>query len=349
MTSNHLKILSIGAGAIGTYIGGSLARTGHEVVFLERPTAAERLKQKGLQLDLKEEKYRLTTPLVSTEIEEALAHGRFDAALFALKSFDTDSALQNLKPFAALLPPLLCLQNGVENEAKITRILGDEKVIAGTVTSAIGRRDVGDVVLERLRGVGVADGHHLSAQLVRAMDQAGLNARLYASAPDMKWSKMLTNLLANASSAILEMTPGEIFANPALFRLEIMQLREALQVMDASNIRVVDLPGTPVRALAFAVRYLPLWLSKLLLQRSVGRGRGTKMPSFYIDLHSGRGQTEVDYLNGAVVRAGERSGIPTPVNNLLTTTLTQLTLEKIPRSTFSHQSELLLSQLNIHS
>ena len=66
----------------------------------------------------------------------------------------------------------------------------------------------------------------------------------------MKWSKMLTNLPANATSAILDMTAAEVFAHPGLFRLEMRMLRETLAVMRASRIRVVDLPGVPVRALA---------------------------------------------------------------------------------------------------
>jgi 2-dehydropantoate 2-reductase len=158
----------------------------------------------------------------------------------------------------------------------------------------------------------------------------------------MKWSKMLTNLLANASSAILDMTPAEIFAHPGLYKLEIAQLREALAVMQAQHIQVVDLPGTPVRLLAWIIRSLPLSISRPLLARAVGGGRGGKMPSFHIDLHGGRGQSEVDYLNGAVVRFGERTGVPTPVNRLLNETLLRLTRGEIPLEQFSRQPEKLL-------
>ncbi len=105
------------------------------------------------------------------------------------------------------------------------------------------------------------------------------------------------------------MTPAEVFAHRALYRMEIEQLRECLAVMQAQGIRVVDLPGTPVRALAFATR-LPLWLSKPFLSKAAGAGRGGKMPSFHIDLHAGRKQSEVTYLHGAVVRAGKRLGSP---------------------------------------
>jgi len=161
----------------------------------------------------------------------------------------------------------------------------------------------------------------------------------------MKWSKMLTNLLANATSAILNMTPKEIFAHPGLCRLEIHQLREALQVMAAQGIQVVDLPGTPVRALAFAVKNLPFRLAQLVLKFAVGGGRGGKMPSFHIDLHAGRGKTEVDYLNGAVVRYGATSGVKTPVNHLLNQTLLALAAGEQSLESYQRNPQALLAQL----
>jgi 2-dehydropantoate 2-reductase len=160
----------------------------------------------------------------------------------------------------------------------------------------------------------------------------------------MKWSKMLTNLIANASAAILDMSPAGIFAQPGLYRLEMAQLREAVAVMQAQGIAVVDLPGTPVRLLAQAVR-LPPRLSRPLLSKALGGGRGGKMPSFYIDLHSGRGQSEVDALNGAVARAGQRFGVPTPVNRLLTDLLLALTRGERPLADFARQPEKLLALL----
>jgi 2-dehydropantoate 2-reductase len=161
----------------------------------------------------------------------------------------------------------------------------------------------------------------------------------------MKWSKMLTNLLANPTSAILDMTAGEVFAHPGLYRLEIAQLSECLAVMKAQGVGVVDLPGTPVRALALATK-LPLWLSKPFLGKVVGAGRGGKMPSFHIDLHAGRGKSEVTYLHGAVVRAGEKSGISTPVNRLLTEILSDMTTGKIRLDEFYRKPEKLLEKLS---
>lgn len=352
--NGKLKVLVFGAGAIGTYVGGSLTLAGQQVVFVERPKAVEELRQRGLRLDLTLDKRRQTRTasrvdpasfvIVST-LEDALRYGPFDVALFALKSFDTIPALEGIKPYANKMPPILCLSNGVSNESAIAESLGKDKVIYGTVTTAIGRRGAGDVVLERLRGVGVAKGHSLSEKLHHTFNTAYLNSQLFDDAHSMKWSKMLTNLIANPTSAILDMTAGEVLANRDLYRIEIEMLRECLAVIDAQGFKVVNLPGTPVRALAFATK-LPLWLSKPLLGRAAGAGRGSKMPSFHIDLHSGRGKSEVEYLHGEVVRAGETCNVQTPVNKVLTEILTALTNKEIPINEFARRPEKLLLRIN---
>lgn len=343
---NKLNVLTLGAGAIGTYIGGSLALTGQRVVFVERPDVAREIQTRGLKLTIEGSKHPILEPVVVGSLEEALASEEFDIAIFALKSYHTQAFIDSLPTSNHQLPTILCLSNGVDNEPSLAQALGEEKIIAGTVTSAIGRRAAGDIVLEKLRGVGVAAGHPISDRLVSAFNEANLNARSFPKAADMKWSKMLTNLLANASSAILDMTPAEIFGHPGLYRLEIEMMREALAVMKAQWISVVDLPGTPVRALAFAIRYLPLSISRPLLAKAVGGGRGAKMPSFHIDLHGGNTQSEVDYLNGAVVRAGKELGIPTPANRLLNETLLALSGGKITLDEYQKQPQKLLSLLN---
>ena len=352
MTNHPLKILSFGAGAIGTYIGGSLALAGHEVIFIERPNIAETLSECGLRLDLSLDTRRKTSAadllpasdlVFADSLEKALNYGPFDIALFALKSYDTESALKGIAPLAEKMPPVLCLQNGIDNEPAIAEILGPERVIAGTVTSAIGRRDTGDIVLEKLRGIGIANEHPIAERLVNAMNTAFLNAKLYEHAADMKWSKMLTNLVGNATSAILDMSPVEIFSRNDLYAFEMRMLREALDVMSAQKINVVNLPGMPVKLLAFAAK-APTWLRPLAAKK-LGGGRGGKMPSFHIDLHSGRGKSEVDYLNGAVVRAGKKANVLTPMNLLLNETLEAMTQAEIPPERYAKKPEKLLGSI----
>ncbi len=346
-----LSILAFGAGAIGTYIGGSLALAGNHLVFIEQPQVAAELTQRGLRLDLSVNEQRKSDAVsivppesfrVAASLTEALDHGPFDLAIFALKSFDTASALEGIKPYANRMPPVLCLQNGVDNEPSIAAVLGADKVIAGSVTGSVGRNAAGDIVLEKARGVGVASGHPLSKRLVEALIAASLKACLFANASDMKWSKMLANLPGAATSAIVDMTIAEVFSNAGLYALEMRLSHEAQAVMAAQGIRVVNLPGMPVRALALASR-LPAFIAQPILKKVVGGGRGGKMPSYHIDLHAGRKTSEVEWLQGAVVRYGEKVGVPTPVNRLLTQTLLAMVHGEIPIAEFSRQPEKLIA------
>jgi 2-dehydropantoate 2-reductase len=342
---SKLSVLTFGAGALGTYISGSLILKGHQVVVLERPEVVETLRSSNLHLILEDIKIELPFPRVVSSIEEAINFRRFDLGIFALKSYDTREAIRGFSPFETDLPSILCMQNGVDNEPQLAAALGWDRVIHGTVTSAVRRNEAGDVALEKLRGIGIANGHELSNSIHEVFNNAGLNPRLYKHPVNMKWSKLLANLLANASSAILDMPPDEIFSHPGLYRIEIVQLREALKVMQAQNIYPVDLPRAPIRALAFAVRNLPIGISRPFLKFAISGGRGGKMPSFHIDLHNKRGKSEVDYLNGAVVRAGSKLGIPTPVNDYLNRTLLGLTSGSLSMKEFAQRPAKLLSDL----
>jgi 2-dehydropantoate 2-reductase len=344
-SSERLRFLVFGAGAIGTLVGGSLAHAGCPVVFLERPEPQEELKNRGLQLHIDRADITILKPRVAANLDEALGMGAYDVAIFAVKSYDTQVVIRSFIPYRDRLPVFLCLQNGVENEAALEAALGQDRVISGMVTHEIIRKRVGDISLQRRRGMGLGTGHPLSIRLLQALESAGLDPQLYQNTPSMKWSKMVTNLVNNATSAILKMSPAEIFRDRDLARLELAQVRETLQIMDALGLQVVNLPGLHMRTLAQAVRRLPESLAVPVLSRLLGSRRGNKMPSFYLDLMGGKKVSEVEYLNGAVVRYGVRLGIPTPVNRLLTQTLTALVNGEYQAERFDHNPERLYEML----
>lgn len=342
-----MKILVIGAGAIGSYVGGSLSIAGEMVIFLEKPEIARIQLQRQVSIQQESQLKTTTIPLIGSLLNPP-AGEKFDLIIIAVKSFDTGSVIAKLESELEEIPPILSLQNGVENETQLIVSFRAEKVIHGSVTTAIGKGANSEVIVERLRGIGIASHHELSSQIVERMNKAGLQAELIDSPDGMKWSKMLTNQIANASAAILDMTPAEIFNNKSLYKLEITQLQETLAVMKANHVPVIDLPGTPVRLLAAAVERLPLWLSQPLLSQFVGKGRGNKMPSFHIDLHAGYKQSEVDYLNGAVVRAGKEVGIKTPINAFLTHTLLGIVEGRIDHDTYQQQPEKLVNDYGVY-
>lgn len=341
---DQLTILILGAGAIGGYLGASLALNDNRIVILEREHNAEVLRKQGFYLTIGQRTHHLNNIAVVSSLEEAMNFVTYDAVFIAVKSYATAEVTRVLAPHSAQLPPIVCFQNGVENEAALSGALGAGKVVAATVTTAVAKEGPGRIRLERLRGIGLSANNAFSKRLAAAMNAAGLKARLYGNADSMKWSKLLTNLLCNASCAILDLTPAQVMAKPELFNLEMRQLREALSVMRALRLKVVDLPGIPVRALALATR-LPASLARLLMARAVGGGRGGKMPSLHIDLHRGKIQSEVNWLNGAVVRAGQKLGINTPVNKRLNEALIKLVKKEILLDSISAQPGILTNRL----
>ena len=331
-----MKILCFGAGAIGSYIAGSLALIGNPLVYVEQPQFIASLKENGIRIeDIHGEMHHLKHFDAYPGAEEAFArHDDFDLVITAVKGFNTDDVINSLKPFADRVPAILSLQNGVENEDKYAAAFGAEKVIPCSICTAISRGAQGAIKVAKLRGMGIADTHPVCKLLVRECCEAGLNAKLMSDGPAMKWSKMISNLLSNAASAIFDMTPAEVFADPDGFALEISQIKETLAVMKAKGISPVNIPGVPVKLLCFAVSCLPSFITKPALVKAVGGGRGSKMPSFYIDLHAGRKESEVEFLNGAVARYGDALGIPVPVNRAYYEVLTKLAAGELPPDSY---------------
>ncbi len=338
-----MRILCFGAGAIGSYVAGSLALIGNPLAYVERPAHIETLKKNGIRIeDADGKQHHLIRFDAFGSAEEAFANREYDLIIIAVKGFSTDDVIRQLQLYGGNIPPVLSLQNGVENEEKLAAAFGEEKVIPCSVCTAVSRGEAGSIKVAKLRGIGIADTNEICAALVRECDEAGLKPKLMKDGTAMKWSKMISNLLSNAASAIFNMTPAEVYANPVSFDLEIRQLRETLAVMRALNIRAVDIPGVPISLLAFAAEHLPAFITRPVLTKAVGGGRGSKMPSFYIDLHAGRKQSEVTFLNGAVSRKGKALGIPTPVNDAYTATLTAMASGEIAVETYDHSPEKLV-------
>jgi ketopantoate reductase len=129
---DKLNILVFGSGAIGTYVGGSLALSGNRVTFIEQPKAVEELRARGLMLEVNNVQYSVNSiqyPVrFAPSLEEAFQSAPFDFAIYALKSFDTASFLVSLAGHVSSIPPVLCLSNGVDNEPDLAARRGRHRV-----------------------------------------------------------------------------------------------------------------------------------------------------------------------------------------------------------------------------
>ncbi|MBC7261404.1 MAG: ketopantoate reductase family protein, partial [Chloroflexi bacterium] len=244
--------------------------------------------------------------------------------------------------------PLLIVQNGVGGEELAQQVLRETAIISGVLTISVSVLSPGYIRLETTQG-----GLNL-APVQRYIDMnkwamlfssAGLRTALYPSYQAMKWSKLLLNILGNAIPAILDMTPGTVFACPALFAIERAAFLEARAVMGAMQLPVVSFPRYPVPLLAWAMQQVPAFLLRPLLMRLIASGRGEKRPSLHLDLASGRRRSEVLYLNGAVVTHAQRLGMDAPVNRILCDLLVSIVAGQVPWEEFRGQPQKLVKKI----
>ncbi|MGQ9904224.1 MAG: ketopantoate reductase family protein, partial [Anaerolineae bacterium] len=368
-----MKVLIIGAGAVGGWISAHVARAGHQVTLVGRAPFVQAVRAHGLRIELPSGQRWETRDLRAVEtIDEAMPaqdnlHGPpYDAVLVCVKAYDVAEVVAALRATESAwnradatdpsrAAQIVTFQNGVGSEEQFAGAFGTARVIAGTLTSPVAVVAPGVVRLARAGGgIGLAplSPQHWSLNPVTdALRQSLPRVKTYADYRAMKWSKLLLNIVSNASSAILGMTPAEIYTDSRLFRLEMRMVREALAVARAAGIHMVNLPGAPAAWLARLTRMLPDWALHPLLRRSIARGRGDKMPSFYYDVPraeaSGeqrvgslsRVRCEVEWLNGAVVTLGRQLGIATPVNAALTEVLSGLVAGREDAATWAGQVE----------
>jgi 2-dehydropantoate 2-reductase len=331
-----MRYLVYGAGAVGGTLGGSLALAGFPVTFFDRPEVVGDLRAGGLTLEKRGQARHIKPLTLATQFDHLFTQP--DVVLLAVKAYDCAEAAEHIRDGLPSTVPVVCVLNGIGNEATLAAALGTGRVIAASLTSAIQRLETGLLRIEKDRGIGFAAGHAFSHPLEADFAAAGLNPRLYRNADAMKWSKLLTNLVANATSAILDWSAEDVFRHRGLYRLEVEALREAARVMRALGLRPVNLPGVPVALLGAAI-FFPDWATHPILRRAAAGGRGEKRPSFAYDV--GRGRSEIGWLNGAVVRYGARLGVPTPASRVLTDVLTMLIDGKPGASAYRRPEALL--------
>jgi 2-dehydropantoate 2-reductase len=338
-----MNILIIGAGAIGGFIGGKLAAQ-HNVTLFDRAPLVDVVRERGLRLIEPENETTVTNLNAFTSLKEAFtAAPRFDLATVCVKAYDTVTAVQTLRPYADRIDRILTPQNGVSNEDLLGMAFGRAKIISGTVLNPIAVPEIGVVRLEKAgRGIGLAPLEGSIEPFVEVLRGTQLPIRTYEDYRAMKWSKLILNLIGNATSAILDMTTRETFADQRVFKIEVAMLREALAVMRAQLIGTVDLPGSPVRLLALGIRFAPRPILYRILRPMVSGGRGDKPPSLLVDMRSGRTQSEINELNGAIVRAGKTAGVRTPVNAALVGIVHDLLEKKVDRAEWRHNIDQLV-------
>ena len=291
-----MRIVVVGAGGTGGYVGEILARAGEDVTFIARGAQLEALRTRGLTVD---SKLAGTFTIAVQATDNPREVDPADLIVFCVKTYDTEVAVQSIRPLIRPETMIMSLQNGIGNEECIAQAVGYHSGIGAVayVVSAIKAPGVvaqtagpGKIVFGELGG-GTSP---RTEMLHDVLQRAGIAVELHHAVQVVLWQKFLFICAFSGVTAVSRLPIGTILADPVTHDL----FRGASEEVEAlARAREIALPADCVeQAMATAAAVEP-W------------GRG----SLYHDLAGGR-RLELESLNGEVVRRGREHGVSTPLN-----------------------------------
>ncbi len=299
-----MKIAILGVGAMGSIYAGLLANKGHEVWAIDTwADHIDAIKEKGLRVEGASDDCTVRTINASTDFADA---GACDLYIIATKASGVGSAAQAIAPMMDENSLVLTIQNGLGAGDRIAKFMPVENILLG----------VADGFGASMKGPGHA--HHNAMNLIRlgemaggltprleqvssTWQEAGFNARAFADINQLIWEKYLCNVTFSAACTVFNCTVGELMNTPNHWKIALGAMQEAYIIGKAKNIAFsFDNPHT----------YVTEFGSKMPDAR----------PSMLLD-HIARRPSELSAINGQVPVMGQKMGIPTPYNEVLSTIL----------------------------
>lgn len=298
-----MKIAVLGAGGLGSFLGGALAKSGEDVSFVTRGNHLHAIRDQGLTVEsLALGKFQLKVKATDKPSEI----GPVDLILFCVKSYDTEKALQTISPLIDNDSVVLSFQNGVDNEDKIADAIGKTRVLAGAISiesfiaePGLIKQTMGPVLM----AMGEIGGEITprARKIHTALTNAGLKCELSTRIQEVLWNKFLFICATGGVCSVTRASLGEVLGFAATRDLYVAVMKEVEAVARAKGINLAaDL------------------VSRTVAQAD-GMNKATK-PSMLRDLERGK-RLEIDALNGTVSRFGHQLPVPTPVNDIISASI----------------------------
>jgi len=315
-----MRIGIIGAGAIGSVVGGLLTKAGRDVTLIDQwPEHVEAMKRHGLRLSGTCGEHRV--PVTALHLHEAQGLGEpFDAAFVAVKSYDTawatTLALRHLRDPGGVV---VVFQNGM-NDERVAALAGRERTLGCVITIGAGLYESGHAVRTDTGTVGFKIGELDGADTPRARELVRIlsdvaPARLTTNLWGERWSKLAVNCMANPLAGLSGLGSAEIRSEPGPRRIAIHIAAEVIRVGRAFGHEVEPLFGVEAQRFVHAAEGRGLEALEADLAAGARHLSGGR-PSFLQDVLKGR-RTEIDALNGYVSEQGRAVGVKTPFNDAI--------------------------------
>lgn len=297
--SDTVSVAVLGAGAVGCFYGGMLARAGHEVTLIGRPLHVDAFRKSGLHFEgLKFDEH---IPVKAGIDPDAVRGARL--VLFCVKSTDTETAAEQIAPHLDANAIVLNLQNGVDNTERIAARIGRPAIpaVVHVATEMLGPGHLkhhgrGDLAIGSLEDPAPAALAQDLKDVQRWFVGAGVPVDISDNVQGALWGKLAVNCAYNAVSAIGQAPYGKM--------IESVGIRDVMRDATAEVLAV---------AKACGVRMAPDTMEKVM---GIAAAMAGQRSSTAQDIARGR-RTEIDHLNGLIVRQAEKHGIPVPVNRTL--------------------------------
>jgi 2-dehydropantoate 2-reductase len=291
-----MRIVVMGAGAVGGYFGAKLAAAGHAVLFIARGQHLTALCRDGLRVKSPDGDLQINNALFSVDAAQA---GGADLILFCVKSYDTEAAAEQLAAIVGAKTVILSLQNGVDNADKLARRFGDRGTLAGVVY--VGVKVSAPGVIEHSTGGKIIFGpsgggdSEATKTVEQTLVAAGIPCEQRAEIQKAQWRKLLWNAPFCAISCLTGATVKDIVESDSLTQLALDCMEEVRRAASARNID------------------LPVQADSEILDFS--RTLGVFKPSMLQDLEAGK-PLEYEAFNGVVVKLLREAGKDAPVNRV---------------------------------
>jgi 2-dehydropantoate 2-reductase len=323
------RIVFMGAGAVGGYVGGHIARSGEDVTLIDPwPEHIEYIKHNGIHLSGTQGEHTVRVQALHLHEVQSLHKTPIDIAFVCTKSYDTDWATMMIKQYLAPNGFVVSLQNSI-NEERIANIVGWGKVV-GCIASTIGvdAFKAGHVMRTAQPGgagytifrVGEVHGRITPrvqelARMLSGVDSAKATTNLWGE----RWSKLVMNSMGNGVSAATGLSGIGMVELETTRRLSIRLGGEAIRVGQALGFELEPIRGMPPEKWVAAASGDPAAMEEIEGAMLAGRKRMTEegRPSTGQDIIKGR-RTEIDFINGLVAAKGDEVGVPAPTHAALT-------------------------------
>lgn len=346
-----MNILVYGATPLGAYLTAHFTFLAQTVTWLaDTPTMNAVNRADGIQA-IGARGRRLAKAVHVIDNTDEAFHDHYDLIFMVMQGYDVAAALFEMHRQPGLIaqpPTLVSLQRGIGSHERIVSVFGAAHVIRGALTCWIEHPLIdgqpAPEIFVRLPsgGVALADDHPRSLEVAALLHAAYLPTTL-GNGREIAWSALLWQLQANAIPSLLDLTPDDVYASPALWAIEYKMLMEALGIIQALKIRLIDLPGAPITRLATQLQTVPAPLLPAWIIRNPAP------PSLRLELARNVPRSEAAYLNGAIaLHANDLiPKLATPINYVLAITLEDIASGRAVWSQFQREPRTLEALVNI--